>query len=523
MIPTLIFLFVFITLSNALNEVEDKYDPNVKTTAPAPILIQTTSGQVQGFVENGVRKFFGIPYATTQKRFDLPKPKTWSGIFNASDFGPVCYQQTDSFFPPLQMSEDCLFLHIYAPLEITEYVPVMFWIHGGAFLTGAGALYNGTGLALKNMIVVTINYRLGAFGFFQSLEIQNENPDAPTLGGMNGLLDQVFALKWINMNIAAFGGNSEEITIFGESAGGLSVCILAASSMSYGLFKNIIIESGACTGPWGPGNSTIGFAHAHDLMATLGVTTLEQMRAITPAVLLNASTYTELQPAVDNYFLYQIPALIYASGDVYIPPNGAVMIGTNTIDTLFGFPWYNGPFPTDNSTFIAYLAQFFGINDAQRIFSVYPATPTPKIAYQRINAHLCLTCPTRNLVQQLSAYYRVYQYEFGWNSATPHWAGHFAECPHVFGTIVPPWPFNQTLSDIMMNFWTSFSAINTPVDPRASWPYYSTDRTSIYLDDYISLRSNAYAAECDFWDQYASSSPENFLKTFEFCYQVKLT
>jgi len=482
------------------------------------ITVPTSSGTVRGFIGNGVRNFLGIPYAMVPMRFGLPQPRSWEGILNATQYGYVCPQVPSAYFPLQVMSEDCLFLNIWGPMEIDRLLPVMFWIHGGSFTSGAGSLYNGTNVAKKDVIIVTINYRLGPLGYFQSMDIRAENPTYPTLGGMNGLLDQLFALKWINENIAAFGGDPNDITIWGESAGGLSVCSLAASPDSAGLFKHVIIESGSCFGPWGPSTSVSGLENSASYLYYLNLTTIDDLRRVPFTTLISLPSWDHVGPSVDDKFLMATPAEIYWAGYSSIPARGSVLIGTNTLDTLFTPPFYNGPFPTDNSTLMAVLTKYFG-TDAQEIFNLYPGNPTPMIAFQRINAHLCLTCPTLDLAHLLAHKHFVFEYEFGYDPLEPHWAIHFAEVPFVFGGQAPGFPYDAQLSEVMMDYWTSFARTGIPRIGASVWPPFQAANQSVYFDSDISVQQNIHQVECSFWNNYGSS-PANYYKMLEYCFQI---
>jgi para-nitrobenzyl esterase len=477
--------------------------------------IKTTSGIVQGYIGNGIRNFLGIPYATAE-RFGLPQTHTWQGILSVMQYGKVCPQKGIN---STTMSEDCLFLNIMTPLTITEPLPVMFWIHGGAFNSGAGSIYNGTNYVEKNIIVVTINYRLAALGYLQSLEIWNENPTSPTLGGMNGMLDQLFALTWVNQNIAAFGGDPARITIMGESAGGISVCLLAASPLSSGLFTNVFIQSGSCTGSWGPGISTLGLVEGQLYLESLDCFSIAEVRAL-PLSTLMASPYWSLNPAVDDHFLNALPSEIYAAGNSQIPSSGHIMLSSNTLDTLFGYPWYNGPFPQDNTELKTILTQYFG-PDADSIYNIYPGTPSPQIAFQRINGHLCVTCPTLDLIDDLIAdtYRSIYLYQFGFNPMNPHWAGHAADIPLVFGMPIAIWPFDSTLSGAMIDYLSNYIITGNPGSVGNNyWPVYLNGSQSMYFDMGETIQSGANRVECNFWKQY-QQAPGNLLKMMEYCFQ----
>ncbi|NVM77205.1 para-nitrobenzyl esterase [Duganella sp. SG902] len=205
-------------------------------TAP----LKVTGGEIAGAHADAVNTYFGIPYAAPpvgKLRWRAPQPvMPWKGVRQATSFSPACAQTAVWITDP--KSEDCLYLNVWAP-EKAEKLPVLVWIHGGGYYGGTGSQpgFNGANLAKRGAIVVTINYRLGIFGFFAHPELKEDS-------GNQGLRDQIAALRWVKDNIAAFGGDASRVTIFGESAGGISVGILMASPMAKGLFQRAIAESG---------------------------------------------------------------------------------------------------------------------------------------------------------------------------------------------------------------------------------------------------------------------------------------
>ena len=217
--------------------------------------VETHQGRVAGFAKEGVLRFNGIPYASPpvgKLRWRLPEPaEPWAGVKDCTRFSPIAPQIQGTAEGILggtagAKSEDCLYLNIWTPACDTAKRPVMVWIHGGAFVTGAGSVgtYNGKHLALDgDVVIVTINYRLGAFGF---LNLADATDGALSGSGAEGIADQIAALRWVRENIAAFGGDPGNVTIFGESAGGMSVGALLASPAASGLFHKAIPQSGAC-------------------------------------------------------------------------------------------------------------------------------------------------------------------------------------------------------------------------------------------------------------------------------------
>ncbi|HSZ17809.1 MAG TPA: carboxylesterase family protein, partial [Terracidiphilus sp.] len=226
--------------------------------------VKTQEGKIQGkTINNGeVKAFLGLPYAAPpsgELRWKAPEPPAkWKGTRDATKFGAHCAQGRvfdDMVFQDSGPSEDCLFLNVYAPADATDKskLPVMFWIHGGGYAGGASSepRHNGDFLPLKGVVLVTINYRLGVFGFLVTDELAKEGNGA---AGNYGLLDMIAALEWVKGNIQNFGGDPGNVTIFGESAGSFAVSTLMASPLAQGLFAKAIGESGAAF----PGGVALG-------------------------------------------------------------------------------------------------------------------------------------------------------------------------------------------------------------------------------------------------------------------------
>lgn len=236
-----VLLFALICLSLNKNVV----------AAPAQTLVATDAGLAKGVKEKDVLVFRGLPYAASPQgalRWRAPQPTVpWKGVRSANRFGPICTQPvspkpwTDS----QAMSEDCLYLNVFRPAGNSQQLPVLFWIPGGGLLTGSGSRpeFDGKALAHKGLVVVTINYRLGHFGFFAHPDLTKENADDGRLFNY-GLMDQIAALHWVQNNIARFGGDPAKVTIFGESAGGASVDLLMIAPDARGLFASAIAQSG---------------------------------------------------------------------------------------------------------------------------------------------------------------------------------------------------------------------------------------------------------------------------------------
>src|SRR6185295_13264432 len=213
--------------------------------------VKVTGGTAEGSTNNGIATFKGIPFAappTGERRWKKPQPAVaWQGVKHATDFAPSCMQDAamlQFMQSPPSMSEDCLYLNVWTPARTSgERLPVMVWIYGGGFAAGATSspTYDGAPLAAKGVVLVSVAYRVGAFGFLAHPELSRESGKG---SGNYGMQDMIAGLQWVKDNIAAFGGDPGNVTIFGESAGGIAVSMLAASPHAKGLFQKVISESG---------------------------------------------------------------------------------------------------------------------------------------------------------------------------------------------------------------------------------------------------------------------------------------
>ncbi|MFY7834736.1 MAG: carboxylesterase/lipase family protein [Novosphingobium sp.] len=270
--------------------------------ALAQAVVATTDGAVRGTDKGLATAFLGIPYAAPpvgENRWREPQPVTaWQDVRDASAFGPVCQQgvpapwgpYTAEFLAAPPMSEDCLTLNVWKPKAAAKALPVLVFIHGGGFGGGAGSLpiYDGAKLAAKGAVVVTINYRVGVFGFMAHSALTAESPLGSS--GNYGLLDQIAALRWVKANAAKFGGDPANVTVSGESAGAASVADLMVSPMAQGLFAKAIAFSGASMAVDVPplaANEKVGV----DLAAKLGTSSTAAMRAVPAEKLIEATRY----------------------------------------------------------------------------------------------------------------------------------------------------------------------------------------------------------------------------------------
>jgi len=402
-----------------------------------------------------------------------------------------------------------------------QALPVMFWIFGGGYTGGDPSNYEPTALVARSVIVVTTNYRLGPFGFFQSDLIKQENPTFPTLGGVNGITDQIMALSWVKANAKAFGGDPDQILVFGESAGAGSTCMILASPLSSKLFKRAISESGGCLGPWGIRSTDYGLTNGKIFMQYFGAQSLDDLRNVTVEDILKYPNYSSILPTLDGFALPQPPLEIYKSRTHQIPPDGSLIIGLNSLDTIFTPPSYTGPYPQTPAEYEAILVYSFGQNELQRLLQLYPASSAPEmeVAVSSMHAHLCIVCPSWRMADLISPANPIFLYEYSFNPVVGTYhnlARHAAELGEVFGRPFPPFSFDATLSEHMIDYWTSFAKSGFPTGV-VKWPAYSSAiRQHVDLNLEISVRNGFHSDQCDFWTSY-SEQPQNDPKTARFC------
>ncbi|SOD78766.1 carboxylesterase/lipase family protein [Spirosoma fluviale] len=301
---------------------------------------KTANGIVEGVVEpSGIRSFKGVPFAQPpvgDLRWKEPQPvKNWQGVHKADKFGPRAMQRPifgDMGFRSNGMSEDCLYLNVWTPAKsANEKLPVLVYFYGGGFVAGDGSesRYDGESMARKGIVALTVNYRLGVFGFFAHPDLTKESPNHSS--GNYGYLDQAAALKWVKENIAAFGGDPNRVTIAGESAGSISVSALMVSPLSKGLFAGAIGESGSLLGGLPPTSLAKGEeVGAKFATEAAGANTLAELRAMPAEKLLEATAKPGVPwftSTIDGYFFPKLPLEIFAAGEqAHVP----LLVGWNS-------------------------------------------------------------------------------------------------------------------------------------------------------------------------------------------------
>ena len=485
-------------------------------------LIEIADGMLRGEVDGGSRRFLGIPFAAPpvgDLRWRPPQPPTpWQGILEADTISVPCAQE-DALTTPASDSEDCLYLNVWTPDPApSRRLPVMVWIHGGGNTSGStgdliplgvgGLFYNGRTLAeSRDVVVVTTNYRLNIFGFFSHPELAAEDPAYP-YSGNQALLDQRAALEWVRDNIVAFGGDPDNVTIFGESAGAFDVCYQVASPLSRGLFHRAISQSGGCTTR--RTTDTEARQRTAQLAAASDCTDAENqlacLRALPVAELLERSA--GFGPTVDGGFLPDQPRALFDSGNFADVP---YILGSNTDEgTLFllGTP----PIATEEA-YEAAVESAYG-ERAGEVLSLYPVSDfdSPNDAWARIVGDSSLVCGTYDSARRAAAHgAEVYLYNFARpvlvDVLPSLGATHGAEIAFVFDSAESPSEIDTAIGMSMQGYWTRFARSGDPNgDGALEWPRYSdAEDRRINFNAENTIVSDFRRPQCEFfWSLYAA-------------------
>ena len=463
--------------------------------AAAPARVQTSFGTLEGEHIGKVFAFKGIPYAKPpvgDLRWRPPEQVSgWPGVLKATQFGARCMQ--GAIFPDMKFrdkgpSEDCLYLNVWTPnISTAAHLPVLVWIYGGGFQAGATSepRQDGAKLTAKGVVVVSMNYRLGVFGFFSHPDLTAES--AHHASGNYGLLDQAAALAWVQKNIAAFGGDPAKVTIFGESAGSISVSAQMASPRSEGLFQKAIGESGSV---FMLGNNRIQPLRQTEKMGAqfatkLGVATLAALRAIPADRLLSAALTNKGErfwPNIDGWFIPDAPSAIYAAGkQAHVP----LLAGWNADEQGYqGLLAHEAPTP---EKYQAKVRAAYGANAAE-ILKQFPGDTDDQVRHSArdlASDRFIAFSTWRWLELQLkTGNAAVYRYHFEQAPPQPsgqpsHGAYHSADIEYVFETLDSkdlPWtPADRKLSDIISSYWTNFAKTGDPNGAGLpNWPGYTS-------------------------------------------------
>jgi len=524
------------------------------------LVVETRLGSVEGLENDGVYSYRGIPYAAPPigaLRWKPPgNPAPWTDTLDATDKPSICPQ--DAFaglpVPGFTPDEDCLYLNVDTPVRGSA-LPVMVWIHGGGFTIGEGLQTDG-GTAGDRIarqtgtVVVSMNYRLGQLGFLAHSDLTAESPERAS--GNYGLLDQTAALQWVHDNIDRFGGDPNNVTIFGESAGAFSVCSHMASTKSAGLFAKAILQSGSCERPWptlaaaeAQGDifaEALGCGPEQDVLECMRAKSAEDVLAALPPGPNFGFNSSEAPsgawgPVFDGAFFTQQPSDAFASGDF------------NRVPTILGFTgeearlfvWLGEiavpPLDVTAGTYEAQIARLVGgdVELAARAALEYPLEDysEPAVALAAVATDTVFRCPGKAELAKLAKFAPAYLYQFEYQDGhsqlevalpfigadLPSYdlgAFHGADIPYVFGydplLEIDSTNFSTTLQEWkpgtpgdalwlqMLGYFSRFAASGNPSElDSVQWPTYDPDLDQhLVIDAAVSIGSNA-AEKCEFW------------------------
>jgi para-nitrobenzyl esterase len=472
--------------------------------------VRTEGGLIEGVAQDGLTVYKGVPFAAPPVgalRWKAPQFLTpWTGIKQADHYAPACAQVPISSetlgIPAVPTSEDCLYLNIWTPAtSASDRLAVMVWIYGGGFAAGATSypLYDGSHLARKGVVLVSIAYRVGPFGFLAHPALTKESGRS---SGNYGLLDQIAALKWVQRNIAAFGGDPHRVTIFGESAGGISVSMLAASPLANGLFQGVISESGGSFAPPkqdGEGGISVpplavAERNGAAFLAGLGVSSIAEARRVPAAAILKARGAAMsgglFWPNFDGYVLTGDQYVLYSAG---LQNDTPILVGTNSDEgAIF-------PYARDAATYLKQIHAQYGAY-ADKILAAYPAGSDAQAARSGRDLARDTTFAWHTWawarLQSRTGKGRVYLYYFNHRPPYPHrppfndWGAiHGSEMAYVFGNLTQPGmqftAQDRALSEALGTYWTNFAKTGSPNGAGVpSWPAFSARHPNVmHFDD----------------------------------------
>ncbi len=492
-----------------------------------PPIATTAQGKAAGkVIHNGSQKaFLGLPYAappTGDLRWKAPRPAlSWKGVRDAATFGARCEQWhvwDDYIFQDSGPSEDCLFVNVYTPFkaEPGSKLPVMVWIHGGGFIAGAGSepRYSNSTLVNQGVVLVTLNYRLGVFGFLATDDLAAENGGH---AGNYGLMDMVAALEWVHANIGAFGGDANNVTIFGESAGSFAVSTLTVVPSARGLFHKVIGESGALFNGAIPMGRFAERGKRDQAWADgTGARTLAELRALPADKILDAAKNGKgvgFSPVMDGQFLPQSAPDAYTAGQqAHVP----AIIGWNREERTGTLS--KG---MTKEKWKAYATEHYGVH-ANEFLSAFPGDTDEQAICSAdvLTTAQFIGLATWRWAEADAATGKVPVYRYSFDEPSPSErlhpvpkAFHSAELEYVFGTLDvrqgATWkPEDRVLSQQMISYWTNFAKTGDPNGGGLPvWPRYDTEHAILHLDKNITAGPDANRAKY----QYLSTAEAGLL------------
>ena len=498
----LLLLLALISFTFACDSSTDKAEntaPEVKAEVseglPLTTTVEVTGGTIEGVEQDGILTYKGIPFAAPpvgDMRWKAPAPvQPWTGVKKADAFCSACMQTSGAMGNTAPVSEDCLYLNVWTPAKkVNEKIPVIYWIHGGGYSGGSTStpMYDGTGFAKKGVVFVSVAYRLGPFGFMAHPELSSESGHG---SGTYGMLDMIEGLKWVKENISKFGGDPAKVTIFGHSAGGGAVSILAASPLTKDLINGVICMSGGSFTPLqtskqtsiGMGVPSLEFAESTgiDLLKELGVSNIKEARALSAEDIQKTQKGgfggMRFTPAADGYVISDDLYSLYEAGKFNDTP---VLVG-HTSDEMGSF---GGTQKVTPEQFENQIKTQYG-SYADIFLTAYPhSTEAEATQASKDNRNDTFTWNTLawSRLQTKNGKNKAYQYYFDYHPNSPDGgSGHGSDVPYAFQTLGggpagEPKAEDLKLSDMISSYWVNFAKSGDPNGPGLpEWPAFKMD------------------------------------------------
>ncbi|MCC6201606.1 MAG: carboxylesterase family protein [Gammaproteobacteria bacterium] len=488
--------------------------------------VTVTGGTIAGVEQEGILSFKGIPFAAPpvgDLRWRAPAPvKPWTGVKKADAFGAACMQPPNSQGNTAPVSEDCLYLSVWTPARTTsEKLPVIFWIHGGGFSGGSNSIpmYDGRGFAKKGVVQVSVAYRVGPFGFLAHPELSRESGQG---SGAYGLLDMIAGLKWVQQNVERFGGDPNNVTIFGHSAGGMAVNMLAASPLTKGLFHRAICMSGGSFAPLQTSHETVSGlgipawpvaeASGKAFLEKLGAADIKAARALSAEAIQGGvgdgagGAGPRFRPVADGHVISSDLYSLYHAGRFNDTP---ILLG-NTSNELGGF---GGPSKVTAAEFEARIRTQYGAQ-ADAILRAYPHATDAEAARAATELARDSTFGwstwTWSRMQTAKGSGKAYQYYYDHHAPTADGSGHGSDVPYAFQTLSAgrqaPNAEDFALAAMISNYWVNFAKSGNPNGPGLpEWPAFrEDDQRAMVFDAKPSARPVPNLDKLKAYDAYVS-------------------
>ncbi len=491
LLTLIFFTFACDSSTDKAENTARKVQEEINDALPLTTTVEVTGGTIEGVDQDGILTYKGIPFAAPpvgDLRWKAPAPvQPWTGVKKADAFCSACMQTSGAMGNTAPVSEDCLYLNVWTPAKkVNEKIPVIYWIHGGGYSGGSTStpMYDGTGFAKKGVVFVSVAYRLGPFGFMAHPELSSESDHG---SGTYGILDMIEGLKWVKENISKFGGDPAKVTIFGHSAGGGAVSILAASPLTKDLINGVICMSGGSFTPLqtskqtsiGMGVPSLEFAESTgiDLLKELGVSNIKEARALSAEDIQQTQKGSiggmRFSPAADGYVISDDLYSLYEAGKFNDTP---VLVG-HTSDEMGSF---GGTQKVTPEQFENQIKTQYG-SYADIFLTAYPhSTEAEATQASKDNRNDTFTWNTLawSRLQTKNGKNKAYQYYFDYHPNSPDGgSGHGSDVPYAFQTLGGgPAEADLRLSDMISSYWVNFAKSGNPNGPDLpEWPVFKVD------------------------------------------------